>query len=64
MKWNSTPGSTGTSEKRTPLNRAPMYSLKRLELEAAEGGSKMRAWRRKKREKTAKEAIRFLAATM
>lgn len=35
MKWKSTPGLMGTSENLTPLNSAPMYSVKRLE--AADG---------------------------
>lgn len=34
MKWNSTPGFIGTSERETLLESAPMYSRKRLELEA------------------------------
>lgn len=54
MKWKSTLGLIGTSEKVTPLKSAPMYSAKSLEFAAVEteGDKRTRKkWRRKRGER-------------
>lgn len=49
MKWKSTLGLMGTSENFTPLNSAPIYSVKRLV--ASDG------YRRERKRKRAMKAI-------